>query len=103
MLGALSSSCDGAIRKGWSRAVRPGSAGKQRPVTFQAWLMTEARVGALSSPTPCPQAHRQRVLVVLICLSVAPSLNVSVLMVSLSLTFISHGQVEPMATWNHFP
>lgn len=74
--------------------------------------MTETRVGWWACPTwsfvplapPLhPQAHLQRVLVVLICLSVGPPFSTSVLMVSLSLNFISHGQVEPMATWNHFP
>lgn len=42
-------------------------------------------------------------MVVPICLSVAPSLSSSVLTVSLSLNRTSQGQVEPMATWNHFP
>lgn len=39
----------------------------------------------------------------LISLSVAPSPSTSVLMDILSMNFFSHGQVEPMATWNHFP
>lgn len=72
---------------------------------FQDVVGTEARVGAGGTWAlpPYPQAHRQRVLVVLICLSVAPSLSISVLTVSLPLNLASQGQVEPMATRYHFP
>lgn len=56
-----------------------------------------------SRPSHRVPTHRQRVLVVLISPSVAPSPSTSVLMVILSLIFFSHGQVEPMATRNHFP
>lgn len=54
-------------------------------------------LGLLSLP-PHPLTHRQRVLVMLISPSVAPSPSTSVLIDILSMNFFSHGQVEPMAT-----
>lgn len=62
------------------------------------------KVGEVGDPGhSCTPTHRHLVLVVLISASVAPFCSTSVLMLILFLILLSHGQVEPTATLNHFP